>query len=192
VHGAPPNRALQADGARDENDFRGTHSGSKSHVNLHVDYLENHRYAIPKLAELHHAEWLAVTPDLSVEDRVAGFEERARRGSIPTGFVAIDEDVVVGMASLVVCDIESHCHLTPWLATVLVAPGYRRRGVGTALVSRAADEATRLGVRHLFLFTFDRQSFYSRLGWVPLEPATYGGRPGTVMSRRLLPDPAGR
>jgi GNAT superfamily N-acetyltransferase len=162
--------------------------GSKNDVNLQIDYLENHRYAIPKLAELHHAEWLTVTPGLSVTDRIAGFKARAKRGSIPTGFVAIDEDAVIGMACLVECDIESHCHLTPWLATLLVAPSCRRRGVGTALASRAADEATRLGVSNLFLFTFDRQSFYSRLGWVPLEPATYAGRPGTVMSRRLLPN----
>ena len=150
-----------------------------------IDYLADHRNAIPKLAELHHAEWLTVTPGLSVADRVAGFEARARRGSIPTGFVALVEDAVVGMACLVECDIESHGHLTPWLATVLVEPGYRRRGVGTALVIRAADEAVTLGVRDLFLFTFDHQPFYARLGWETLEPATYSGRRGTVMSRHL-------
>lgn len=154
-------------------------------MNLQIDYLEDHRRAIPKLAELHHAEWQTVTPGLSVADRIAGFEARARRGSIPTGFVAVVEDAVVGMACLVACDIESHCHLTPWLATVLVEPGCRRRGVGTALVIRATDEAIKFGVRDLFLFTFDRQSFYARLGWETLEPATYAGRHGTVMSRRL-------
>ena len=154
-------------------------------VNLQIDYLEDHRQAIPKLAALHHAEWLTVTPGLSVADRIAGFEARARRGSIPTGLVAVVEEAVVGMACLVACDIESHCHLTPWLATVLVEPGSRRRGVGTALTVRATDEAIKLGFRDLFLFTFDRQSFYARLGWKTLEPATYAGRRGTVMSRHL-------
>jgi predicted N-acetyltransferase YhbS len=154
-------------------------------VNLRIDYLDDHRQAIPKLAELHHAEWLTVTPGLSVADRIAGFEARARRGSIPTGLVAVVENAVVGMASLVACDIESHCHLTPWLATVLVEPGYRRRGIGSALTIRAVDEAITLGVRDVFLFTFDRQSFYARLGWETLEPATYAGRRGTVMSRHL-------
>lgn len=162
----------------------------KSDVNLQVDYLQNHRDAIPALAELHHAEWLSITPTLSVADRIAAFEARARRGSIPTGFVAIDGDTVVGMACLVECDIESHCHLAPWLATVLVAPAYRRRGVGSALAGRATDEAIRLGVGELFLFTFDRQSFYSRLGWQTMEAVTYAGRAGTVMSRKLLPDNA--
>jgi N-acetylglutamate synthase-like GNAT family acetyltransferase len=154
-------------------------------VSLYIDYLENHRYAISQLAELHHAEWLSVTPTLSVADRMAGFEARARRGSIPTGFVAIDDEAVVGMACLVDCDLESHRHLTPWLATVLVAPACRRRGVGAALVGRAADEALQLGVSELFLFTFDRQAFYSRLGWQLLEAAADAGRAGTIMSRRL-------
>ena len=157
-------------------------------MNLLIDYLENHRDAIPTLAELHYSEWISITPTLSVADRVAGFEARARRGSIPTGFVAIDDDTVVGMACLVECDIESHCHFAPWLATVLVVPAYRRRGVGSALASRATDEASQLGIGDLFLFTFDRQSFYSRLGWQALESATYAGRAGTVMSRKLLPD----
>jgi len=161
-------------------------------VNLQIDYLDNHRYAIPRLAELHHAEWLSVTPTLTVADRMSGFEARAKHGSIPTGFVAIDDDAVVGMACLVECDIESHCHLTPWLASVLVAPAYRRRGVGSALASHATDEAIQLGVSELFLFTFDRQSFYSRLGWQELESAMYAGRDGTVMSRRLLPETAPR
>jgi len=154
-------------------------------VNLQIDYLADHRYAIPKLAELHHAEWLSITPTLSVADRIAGLEARARRGSIPTGFVAIDDDTVVGMACLVECDLESHSHLTPWLATILVAPAYRRRGVGSALVGRATNEAVQLGVSELFLFTFDRQSFYSRLGWQALESAMDAGRAGTVMSRKL-------
>lgn len=154
-------------------------------MTLRIDYLDDHRDAIPKLAELHHAEWLTVTPGLSVADRIAGFEARARRGSIPTGLVAVVEDDVVGMACLVACDIDSHCHLTPWLATVLVEAGRRGRGVGTALTVRAADEAITLGFRDLFLFTFDRQSFYARLGWETLEPATYAGRRGTVMSRPL-------
>ena len=113
-------------------------------MNLQIDYLENHRDAIPTLADLHHSEWHSVTPTLSVADRIAGFNARARRGSIPTGFVAIDDDTVVGMACLVECDIESHCHLAPWLATN-VMPAYRRRGVGSALAGRATDEAIQLG-----------------------------------------------
>ena len=112
-----------------------------------ITYLDEHVDAIPELAQWHHAEWFEVPPNLSVADRIAGFSERARRGSIPTGLVAVIDSRVVGMVCLVACDVPSHCHLTPWLATVLVAPTHRHQGIGTALSRRAADEARSLGCR---------------------------------------------
>jgi predicted N-acetyltransferase YhbS len=153
-------------------------------VNLRFSYLDEHTEAIPTLAQWHHEEWHAATPNLSVADRIAGFTARARRGSIPLGLVALLDNIVVGMACLLECDIPSHCHLRPWLATVLVSPDHRRRGIGSALCLRATEEAL-LGVSDLYLFTFDKQRFYTRLGWSALEPASYAGRPGTVMVQRL-------
>ena len=158
----------------------------RRNVALRIDYLEAHADAIPELAQWHHVEWLAVTPDLTVADRMAGFRARARRGSIPTGFVALIDRQVVGMACLVSCDIESHCHLTPWLATVLVSPEHRGCGIGSALSRRATEEAERLGFSTLYLFTFDKQDFYARLGWQPFERAQYAGREGLIMTYRSV------
>jgi predicted N-acetyltransferase YhbS len=154
-------------------------------VTLQIAYLDEHVDAIPLLAAWHHQTWLAVTPGLSVADRIAGFEQRARRGSIPTGFVALIESAVVGMACLVGFDLDSHRHLTPWLSTVLVAPAHRGKGVGSALARRATEEAATLGVSTLYLFTFDKQPFYARLGWSRLEDAQLEGVPGTIMVRQL-------
>jgi GNAT superfamily N-acetyltransferase len=154
-------------------------------MNVHFGYLDEHLDAIPTLAQWHHAEWHALTPELSIADRIAGFTARARRGSIPTGVVARVDDRVVGMACLVDCDIPSHCHLTPWLATVLVSPQHRGRGIGSALCLRAVEEARRLSVSNLYLFTFDKQGMYARLQWCPLEEAVLAGRPGTVMARSV-------
>ena len=93
-----------------------------STVGFQIEYLDQHIDAIPALARWHYVEWAAITPHLSIADRVAGFRARARRGVIPTAFVAVFGADVVGLACLVECDIESHQHLTPWLASVLVAP----------------------------------------------------------------------
>jgi GNAT superfamily N-acetyltransferase len=148
---------------------------------VRIEYLDAHVDAIPTLAAWHHAEWSSITPELSVADRIAGFEERARRGSVPTGFVALRGGEVAGMACLVECDIETHCHLTPWLATVLVGPAYRGHGIGSMLSRNAMREAWALGSPALYLFTFDRQPFYDRLGWTFLEWAKLAGRPGAIM-----------
>ncbi len=154
-------------------------------MSLQIAYLDEHVDSILSLATWHHETWHTVTPHLSVADRIAGFERRARRGSIPTGFVALIDSTVVGMACLVECDIDSHCHLTPWLATVLVAPAHRGKGIGSALSRRATQEASALGVSSLYLFTFDKQSFYARLGWSRLEDAQLAGLHGTIMLRIL-------
>ena len=159
-------------------------------MRLQIDYLDEHLEALPRLAQWHHAEWSGVTPGLSVADRVAGFRARAQRGTIPTGFVALLDGAVAGMACLVECDVDSHRRLTPWLATVLVGPEYRGQGIGSALSNRATNEAIVLGVSTLYLFTFDKQGFYGRLGWSELEAAAYADRPGTIMVRRLAVQPA--
>jgi GNAT superfamily N-acetyltransferase len=152
-------------------------------MDFRIDYLDVHQDAIPQLAELHHAEWLSVTPHVTVADRIAEFKERARRGSVPTAFVGLVGNRAVGMSCLVARDIESHAHLTPWLATVLVAPGYRQLGIGSALCQRASDEARRFGVVRLYLFTYDKQGFYERQGWSAFEEATDAGRSGSIMAR---------
>ena len=155
-------------------------------MTLTIAYLDQHADAIPTLAAWHHEAWSALTPHLSVVERIAGFQARARRGSVPTGFVALADGVVAGMACLVACDVESHGHLTPWLASVLVGPAYRRQGIGAALTRRATDEASALGASTLYLFTFDKEAFYARLGWSWFERAQLAGVPGTIMTRALV------
>ena len=138
-------------------------------MNFQIEYLAYHVDAIPALAHWHHAEWTAITPHLSVSDRVARLHARARRSGIPTGFVAVVHGSVVGLSCLVECDLDSHVHLSPWLATVLVAPDHRGHGIGSVLSERATEEAQVLGFARAYLFTFDKQSFYRRLGWSALE-----------------------
>ena len=43
----------------------------------------------------------------------------------------------------------------------------------------------RLGWNRLFLVTFNKVSFYSRLGWSVLEPTTYANTPATIMTKDL-------
>jgi GNAT superfamily N-acetyltransferase len=150
---------------------------------LQIDYLAEHLDTIPALARWHHEEWAAITPHLSIADRIAGFRARAQRGTVPTGLVAVLGGEIVGLACLVHTDIESHVHLTPWLASVLVAPEHRGRGIASALCERAIDEARALGISRVYLFTFDRQHLYARLGWSAVESARYAGALGTIMVR---------
>jgi GNAT superfamily N-acetyltransferase len=148
-----------------------------------IEYLADHAGAIPTLAQWHHDQWQTITPHLTVADRIAGFRSRMRRLDVPTGFVAVLDDVVAGMACLVAHDMEERPELTPWLATVLVGPDYRGRGIGSALSERVVAEGRALAFPKLYLVTFDKARFYARLGWNNLEQTEFLGLPATIMVR---------
>jgi N-acetylglutamate synthase-like GNAT family acetyltransferase len=152
---------------------------------LQIESLADHLDAIPMLARLHHAEWRLVTPHLRLEDRLARFQARTCRGEVPTSFVAVMDRQVVGVACLVDYDVESKKDLTPWLASVLVVPEYRRRGIGSRLSERVSEEANRLGYEALYLITTNKIDFYARLGWSVLTATEHFGRPATIMVRTL-------
>lgn len=150
---------------------------------MKIAYLADHADAIPLLAQWHHDEWRTMTPHVTVDDRMATLRSRLGHREVPTGFVAVADGTVAGMACLVAHDMDTRPLLTPWLATVLVAPQYRGRGIGSALSERVATEARALRFPHLYLMTFDKVGFYARLGWRQLEQADYHGRPATIMIR---------
>ena len=67
-------------------------------------------------------------------------------------------------------DLEERPQLTPWVAAVWVEPHARARGVGGALVGRAARDCFALGIARAYLCARPAlTSFYERLGWIPIE-----------------------
>jgi predicted N-acetyltransferase YhbS len=90
--------------------------------------------------------------------------------AIPLSLVAFVDDSPVGTANLIENDDDSRPHLRPWLAALYVAPGFRRRGVGSALVGQVGELAATLGIGSLFLGT-DNSGFYARFGAVIHEQA---------------------
>jgi GNAT superfamily N-acetyltransferase len=161
--------------------------GPYERLRFTIDYLAHHTDAIPTLAQWHHDQWISLTPGLTVADRIKGFERRATIGSVPTGFVALMNGEVAGMACLVECDLDTRPELTPWLATVLVSTNHRRQGIGSALCVRAAEEARMLGFARIYLFTIDKQRMYERLGWSPVEDTGWRGQQRiTIMANDLV------
>lgn len=153
---------------------------------MEIDYLVDHPEFIPALARWHHAQWSDLSPEGTFENRME--ELRAHvRGRIPTTVVAHAGGVLLGSASLVESDMDTRPDLTPWLASVFVAPEHRRRGIGSVLVERVVDEARALGFVTLHLFTMDQEPLYAGLGWSVLERGCYRDHDVVVMHRRLGP-----
>jgi N-acetylglutamate synthase-like GNAT family acetyltransferase len=149
-----------------------------------IEYLADRPEFLPVLAGWHHGEWGRLHPGDTVEKRAERMKTHLGKEQVPTTFVALAGGQPVGSASLVDYDMEGREDLTPWLASVYIAPEYRRRGVGSALVERVVEEARILGIETLYLFTWDQEQLYARLGWSVLERTEYKGERIVIMSIR--------
>ena len=152
---------------------------------MHIDYLADHRDLIPTLAPWHHRQWAYLNPGKTLEQRIAKLRGHCGRKTIPVTFVALEDTTLLGSASLVEDDMDTYPDLSPWLASVYVAPEHRRQGIGSALVRRVVEEAAALGSKTLFLFTPDRESLYARLGWKVRSREQYRGVDVVVMELDL-------
>jgi predicted N-acetyltransferase YhbS len=146
---------------------------------MRIDYLADHLEAVPLLAEWHHLEWQESTLEVSASE----LQTHTLRRHIPTTFVAIEANRVIGSASLLVADLDGWDHITPWVASVFVMPESRGQGIGRALVNRAVEEASLLGVPQVFLYTANNQDFYARLGWQAFERSQHKGKDIVLMCR---------
>lgn len=153
---------------------------------MQITYLVDHPQHIPTLAVWLFGEWGHLNPGDSVERRVARLTTHTGRPGIPTTLVALDGETLLGSASLVVNDLTSHPHLTPFMASVYVDPLHRRRGAATALVKQMIITAGELGFETLYLITHDQQRLYEKLGWVAVEDLQYRGEDVTLMKVNCL------
>src|SRR5947208_465610 len=141
---------------------------------VQIGYLADHQEFIPTLAQWHHREWAYLRPGDSLEARAARLRGSCGHREIPTVIVSFTGGTLLGSAMLVAYDMDTRMELSPWLAGVFVAPNHRQHGIGAALVRRAVDDATALGVRRLYLYTPGTELFYSRLGWSLVERTRSG------------------
>lgn len=154
---------------------------SDNHPPFEIVYLGDCPEYIPLLAAWHHAQWSYLSPFTTVEQRIARLRENTGKLCVPTTFVALQNGEPAGSASLVNLDMSTRQQLSPWLAAVYVSPEHRRHGIGAALVNRVVEEARALGIPRLYLYTPDKQRFYSRLGWYEIETLDYRSYQMTVM-----------
>lgn len=138
---------------------------------------------IPCLAAWHHAEWSYLNPGQSMEQRLERMRMYLCDDFMPSTWVAIDKnDQVLGSAAIRDYDMDTHMHLSPWLASVFVDPTQRKQGIGSALVQHVMNQARANGCKEIFLFTPDQAALYRKLGWRIIESCTYHGTDVDVMS----------
>ncbi|MGD2119620.1 MAG: GNAT family N-acetyltransferase [Chromatiales bacterium] len=136
------------------------------------------------LAHWHQQQWQELNPGETLQQRIRRMQAYLGPAFIPSTFIALGDELY-GSAAIVTSDMDNHPELTPWLASVYVAPSFRNRGIGARLVQHVMQQAAAHGIERLFLFTPDRESFYQRLGWRPLLRETYRDHAVVIMQADL-------
>ena len=152
---------------------------------VRISYLVDYPEYIPQLAQWLFEQWGSILGEKTLEARIKKLNAHMNRDQLPIAWVAHANGQLLGTAALRVHDLEGREDLTPWLGGVFVGKQFRRRGVGAALCATVEEAARSQGIQTLYLFTLDKQAWYSRQGWTVLAPCVWHERPGDIMSKRL-------
>ncbi|WP_434362610.1 GNAT family N-acetyltransferase [Parasalinivibrio latis] len=140
---------------------------------------------IPVIAKWHFDEWGHLYPGETLADFVQGLHQCLDDSLVPVTWLLVDEQNVVGTASLVEQDMETNIELGPWLANVYLIPAIRGQGIGSWLIREVMSLAKQRGISELVLFTEGQSWFYETLGWQVLKTETYHGETVSVMGVNL-------
>src|SRR5438270_5127589 len=152
---------------------------------VQISYLIEHPEYIPQLAEWIFEQWDSILGEKTPEARIKKLKAHLNRDKLPIAWVAHANGQLLGTAALRVHDLEGREDLTPWLGGVFVGSPFRRRGIGAALCAAVEAGALSREIETLYLFTLDKQAWFSRLGWTVLGPWVCQQRPGDIMCKQL-------
>src|SRR5947207_15308533 len=152
-------------------------------IAIAIDYLASCPEFVDALARLSWKELQEIYQqrEQTLEDCLKNYQERINSDRLPLTLVAVHGSELVGMVSLKYHDMDTRPDLDPWLGGLFVLPEWRNQGVGTMLMHRATEEARRLKVPRLYLWTHTAERLYHKLGWQFVERTNYFGKEAVVM-----------
>lgn len=148
---------------------------------IQIESIADHLELVDRIARRHFDEWGHLDPSGTLETWTEGLRHRTKRDQIPTTYVALEGNELLGSVTLVEHDMLTRPDLSPWLAGVYVTPERRHQGIGSLLVRHTVHQTARMGVKHLYLYTHAAREFYTKLGWRFLEEDMYEGQLVAIM-----------
>lgn len=152
---------------------------------MEIRFLNCHPEHAPALARLQVAAWQHLYTNWDEATALAEFAAQQKDGTLPTTLIACEGDELLGSVSLIHDDLPGWETLNPWLASLLVLPAQRRRGIGGTLLRAAEGLLVAAGVTTAYLFTEHRQQWFSARGWLHHADTVVVGYPATLMRREL-------
>ena len=150
-----------------------------------IDYLAAHPEALPILVRLFRSEWPDYYGVGGPGDAQQDLLSYSNRDELPIGLVAFVGADPCGVAALKAESIATHRHLAPWIGAGMVAPSFRRHGIGARLASALEDVARNLGFEAIYSGTSTANSLLIREGWQFKELVQYEGEAVSIYEKLL-------
>jgi predicted N-acetyltransferase YhbS len=152
---------------------------------LVVNSLDGHREWLDPVAAWWHRQW-GEGMGCSLREAHTAIEQLSAQGGRQAALAGLVDGVPAGSVFLVQRDLETHRHLSPWLAGLFVLPRFRQMGLGRLLTAAVVEQATALGYGSIYLYTAI-SDFYRRQGWATCEEVIVHDVVHEVMTRALEP-----
>ncbi|HAT85209.1 MAG TPA: hypothetical protein DCS30_04160 [Rhizobiales bacterium] len=143
---------------------------------------------LPDLAEqcarLNDAEWGDGSAE-SIEMRISSFRRLALAGENEDVILCLGEKgELAGLCVLIDNELPAYEDLSPWLASLIVAPDFRGRGLALKLIAELESMAKEMGEGELFLHT-RYPELYKKAGYAEIETYERDGNIHVVMGKAL-------
>ncbi len=152
---------------------------------MNIICLAEKQELLPIVASLLHAEWGSLYPGQGIETRITRLKSYLHLDRIPFTLIAVEGSELLGTASAILNDMDTHPDWEPWLASVYVLPAWRGLGIGSALAKDVAKRSSSFGAKELYLWTEKGEGFYNKLEWKLVVNEVYKGRQVSVMLKTL-------
>lgn len=150
---------------------------------IEIITLEHRKDLAAICAKWNHAEWgQAAGPTeeevaSALQDIIHSNDGQAARAALWNGELA-------GFVLLIHSDLDSHPHLKPWVASVLVATEFRGRGIATALMTAIETAAHDLGYSEVYLYTY-KPDLYRKMAWGDFEELTGENEGMLILNKKI-------
>lgn len=129
---------------------------------------ESNNLVFDKICDWYY-NWLGIKNNESIEEIKCTFEHSLCKNKLPQTFVALIDGEPAGMYQLSMSDdLYSRLDLYPWLINVYVDEKFRGRNVARELMNTVKENAKKLGLTELYLYT-KHIGLYEKFGWKFIE-----------------------
>ena len=154
-----------------------------------IDLLSNHIEAIPVLKKLFESEWEPYYGKSGPGDAESDLKASLNQTELPIAIVAKHDEIYCGTAALKKESVTSYPDYSPWLAALIVAPEYRKRGIGELLIKNIEELAKKLDYEELYVGTGEKSGVSDAMlikrNWKFIDKSEYFVSEVSIFSKTL-------